>query len=180
MTTESFRPLFEHVAAAYADSADGRLDNAALYRAVAERAGIDDAALKARAAIGRSGQLHSPVERAIRWHTQTLKHMGVIQRVDGERGVWELVERTRKGLHVPAVPVKLVAFSTRLGVAIWGDNRDVLANIDEPIALTRLVRRSRSRGRALTATHPSTSTSTSCARRSNRWCAHWRRVAPWS
>ncbi|KZC39844.1 DNA methyltransferase [Rhodanobacter sp. FW510-R12] len=128
-------PLFEHVAAAYSDSDDGRLDNASLYRMVAERAGIPESKRRARSPIGRTGQLHSPVERAIRWHTQTLKHMGAIRRVDGERGVWELVERTRQGLHVPAVPVKLVAFSTALGVAIWGDNRGVIANLDEPIHL---------------------------------------------
>lgn len=128
-------PLFEHVASAYADSEDGRLDNATLYRVVAERAGISDADRRARAPIGQAGQLHSRVERAIRWHTQTLKHMGVLRRVEGERGVWELVERTRKGLHVPVVPVKLVAFSTDLGVAIWGDNLDVIARLDEPVHL---------------------------------------------
>ncbi|MEY2161644.1 MULTISPECIES: DNA methyltransferase [unclassified Rhodanobacter] len=128
-------PLFEHVASAYADSDEGRLDNATLYRAVADRAGISETARRARAPIGRAGQLHSRVERAIRWHTQTLKHMGVLRRVEGERGVWELVERTRKGLHVPAVPVKLVAFSTDLGVAIWGDNTDIVTRLDEPVHL---------------------------------------------
>lgn len=127
--------LFTHVASAYADSEDGRLDNTTLYREVSHRAGISDDQRRSRSPIGRAGQLHSRVERAIRWHTQTLKHMGVIRRVDGERGVWELVERTRKGLHVPAVPVRLVAFSTDLGVAIWGDNIDVIARLDEPVHL---------------------------------------------
>ncbi|MGH8156609.1 MAG: DNA methyltransferase [Rhodanobacter sp.] len=127
--------LLAHVATAYADSADGRLDNTSLYRAVGERAGISDAHLRSRTPIGSAGKPYSLAERAIRWHMQTLKHMGVIKRVDGERGVWELVERTRKGLHVPAVPVKLVAFSTDLGVAIWGDNMDVITRLDEPVHL---------------------------------------------
>ncbi len=125
--------LFGYVADAYADS--GRLDNQTLYRSVAERAGLDHERMKARSPVGRAGKPHSLTERGIRWHTQTLKHMGVIKRVDGERGVWELVERTREGLHVPAVPVKLVAFSTDLGVAIWGDNMDVLTRLDEPVHL---------------------------------------------
>lgn len=125
--------LFTHVADAYADN--GKLDNQRLYRVVAERAGIDRDAMKARVPVGREGKPYSLTERAIRWHVQTLKHMGVIQRVEGERGVWELVERTREGLHVPAIPVKLVAFSTDLGVAIWGDNTDVLARLDEPVHL---------------------------------------------
>lgn len=125
--------LFSHVAEAYADN--GRLDNQSLYNAVAERAGLDREQMRVRSPIGRTAKLHSLTERAIRWHTQTLKHMGVIKRVESERGVWELVERTRQGLHVPAIPVKLVAFSTDLGVAIWGDNMDVLARLDEPVHL---------------------------------------------
>lgn len=127
--------LFMHVAAAYADSQDGRLDNGSLYREVSARAGIGEAERRTRTPIGQSGQLHSRIERAIRWHTQTLKHMGVIRRVDGARGVWELVEKTRTGLHVPTVPVRLVAFSTDMGVAIWGDNMDVIAQLDEPVHL---------------------------------------------
>lgn len=126
-------PLFAHVADAYADS--GTLDNQSLYRVVAERAGIDANSMKSRVPVGRDGKRYSLTERAIRWHVQTLKHMGVIQRVEGERGVWELVERTREGLHIPAIPVKLVAFSTDLGVAIWGDNTDILARLDEPVHL---------------------------------------------
>jgi site-specific DNA-methyltransferase (cytosine-N4-specific) len=126
-------PLFAHVADAYADS--GTLDNQSLYRDVAERAGIDADAMKARVPVGQDGKRYSLTERAIRWHVQTLKHMGVIQRVEGERGVWELVERTREGLHIPAIPVKLVAFSTDLGVAIWGDNTGILARLDEPVHL---------------------------------------------
>ncbi len=125
--------LFTHVADAYADN--GRLDNQSLYHAVAERAGLDREQMKVRSPVGRAGKPHSLVERAIRWHTQTLKHMGVIKRVDGERGVWELVERTREGLHVPAIPVRLVAFSTDLGVAIWGDNLDVMPLLNEPVHL---------------------------------------------
>ncbi|TAL63689.1 MAG: site-specific DNA-methyltransferase [Burkholderiaceae bacterium] len=126
---------FELVAGAYADSPSGKLDNQSLYREVAQRAGLDPASLKQRTPVGKAGKRYSLAERGIRWHVQTLKHMGVIRRVHGERGVWELVEKSRSGLHTPIIPVKLVAFSTDLGVAIWGDNMDVLANLAEPIHL---------------------------------------------
>jgi len=127
--------LFAHVAAVYADHTDGRVTNSELYTAVAERAGLDPTALKARTAIGKSGQKHNVLARAIRWNQQTLKAMGILQHVPGERGVWEMAERTKTGLHVPIAGVKMVAFSTSLGVAIWGDCVDVFSRIDQPIAL---------------------------------------------
>lgn len=123
--------LFGPVADAFADH--GRLDTRTLYRDVAERAGLTQAQREDRSRVGRSGKRHNLTERGIRWHVQTLKHMGVVQRV--ERGVWELVERTREGLHVPAVPQRLVAFSTDLGVAIWGDNMDLMPRLNEPVHL---------------------------------------------
>ncbi|HEX7121445.1 MAG TPA: DNA methyltransferase, partial [Gemmatimonadaceae bacterium] len=107
----------------------------ALYELVADRAGVDRSALEARVPIGTSGQRHSVVKRAVRWHQQTLKRMGVLEHVDGERGVWQLAQRTRKGLHTPLIGVKLLAFSTNLGAAVWGDCVDVFKSFDEPIHL---------------------------------------------
>lgn len=124
-----------HVASAFTESDAGRMDTQALYREVASRAGLSPARLREVQPVGRNRTPRNLTKRAIRWHVQTLKHMGVVKRVEGERGVWELVEPTRKGLHVPRIPVKLVAFSTDLGVAIWGDNREVLAGLDEPVHL---------------------------------------------
>lgn len=37
-------------------------------------------------------QQHNPLKRTIRWHQQTLKEMGVLARVAGERGIWALSE----------------------------------------------------------------------------------------
>lgn len=122
-----------HVASAYADH--GKLENATLYDIVADRTGLSKDQLNAVSPVGKRGAPHRLAHRSIRWHAQTLKHMGVIKRVEGERGVWEFVAPTREGLHVPAVPIKLVAFSTDLGVAIWGDNRDVFSDFNEPIHL---------------------------------------------
>lgn len=131
-----FQPdLFAHVGAAYAEAPDGSLDNQALYNLVAERAGIDAESLDARIPIGQAGAQRSPLKRKIRWHQQTLKTLGVIERVPGERGIWRLTEKAGKDLHRAATGVKLVAFSTDLGVAIWGRCQEVFSGLDEPIAL---------------------------------------------
>lgn len=131
-----FQPdLFAHVGCAYAEAEGGTLDNAALYNQVAERAGVDIAKLDARVPIGNAGALRSPLKRKIRWYQQTLKQLGVIERIPGERGIWRLTENAGKDLHKAASGVKLVAFSTDLGVAIWGRCQEVYSGIGEPIAL---------------------------------------------
>jgi len=126
--------LFPHVAAAYADAA-GTLDNATLYKTVAQRAGIAEGELHARVPIGSAGARRSTLTRKIRWVQQTLKQLRVIERVDGERGIWKLTEHAGKDLDRVAAGVKLLAFHTELGVAIWSRHQDVFANLDQPITL---------------------------------------------
>ena len=118
---------------AYASSDTGRLENADLYRWLVESKGVPPEVLSERKPIGEDGSLHSPAKRKIRWYQQTLKSMGVIKRVG--RGVWELVEPQGKNLHKAPDAVKVVAFSTELGVAIWGSNRHVFAGLNEAVAL---------------------------------------------
>ncbi|WP_175762242.1 site-specific DNA-methyltransferase [Burkholderia anthina] len=126
--------LFAHVASAYAEADDGTLTNADLYARVAARAGIHADALVSRETIGGStGQ--NRVRHRIRWAQQTLKAMNVLSRVADRRGVWTLSEAAGKKLRAARAGVKLVAFSTDLGMAVWGSNLDVMDGIDEPISL---------------------------------------------
>lgn len=132
--------LFADIAGAYAASHDGTLDNAALYAAVAQRAGISLSDIETRTPVGQQKKPRSLAKRQIRWYQQTLKKLGVLQRVPGKRGVWQLSESAGKELHRAAPGVMLVAFSTHLGVAIWGNQQDVFrawssVASDEPIAL---------------------------------------------
>lgn len=127
--------LFGHVAAAYAEAPGGVLDNAALYNTVAKRSGISADDLAARRPIGQAGKMRSPLQRKIRWYQQTLKDLGVIEHVPGERGIWRLAEPIREDLHRAAAGVRLVAFSTDLGVAIWGRHQDVFHALGEQIHL---------------------------------------------
>ncbi|MBU2758650.1 DNA methyltransferase [Acidithiobacillus sulfurivorans] len=127
--------LFAEIASAYAASTDGVLDNDSLYSTVAERIGTTPEALGTRTPIGRAGVPRSTVKRKIRWYQQTLKQLGIIEHVPGERGVWQLSENAGKDLHRAATGVTLVTFSTDLGIAIWGNHQDVFRQINAPIAL---------------------------------------------
>jgi DNA modification methylase len=127
--------LFAHVASAYADAPNATLDNAALYAQIAQRAGVTEEAMDATVAIGADGEKRSPIKRTIRWHQQSLKALGVIEHVEGARGLWRLSESAGERLHKAANGVKLVAFSTHLGVAIWSRSADVFGGLNEPVAL---------------------------------------------
>lgn len=127
--------LFAQISAAYADAPGGTLDNATLYGWVATRTGMTPDVLDARTPIGRAAIPRSTVKRKVRWYQQTLKQLGVIEHVPSERGIWRLTETAGKDLHQVTTGVKLVAFSTDLGIAVWGRCQDVFNQIDEPIAL---------------------------------------------
>jgi DNA modification methylase len=124
--------LFDHVVQAYLD-ADGTLPNQQLYETVQRSAGLRADALTTSVPVGESGRRHNIVKRTIRWHTQTLKHMGLVERDGSQRGAWRLAVRNRKGLHEAAPRTRLVAFSTKLGIAIWGRCETALAGLDQPI-----------------------------------------------
>lgn len=127
--------LFTEVLHAYTAEREGRLDNATLYRDVADRAGIPEEAFAERAPVGKDGQLHSLLARQVRWHQQTLKHAGILQKVEDERGWWKLTKPAKKDLSEVGRGVALIGFSTELGAAILGHCDHVFAAIDSPITL---------------------------------------------
>lgn len=127
--------LFACVTQAFLDHDGDSLGNASLYQAVARSAGLPAEALVTRAPVGKAGRHHNLATRAIRWHQQTLKRMGVIERDPAQRGAWRLAVRNKKGLHEATATTRLVAFSTRLGVAIWGRCETALAGLDQPVTL---------------------------------------------
>ncbi len=123
-----------HVQEAYA-KADKPLSNEELYDSVAELAGIPKSALNEQSEIGKAKVKRSKLKRQIRWYQQTLKSMNLLQKVDGERGVWELSSKTKKGLHEALGGVRLVAYSTNLGLAVWSNNKSFFSDLDEPVHL---------------------------------------------
>lgn len=127
--------LFEVVRDIYAE-AQSPVSNEQLYDMVAKRTLISHSHLKAKQPIGKSATMRSPLERKIRWHQQSLKAAGWITRTE-KRGLWELTSEGRQELTKikPDSSLCLVAFSTKLGIAIWGHCRDVFQNFDQPISL---------------------------------------------
>lgn len=59
----------------------------------------------------------------------------MIEHVDGERGIWLLWDGARKKLRQAATGVRLAAFSTDLGLAVWARAQSVFPALGEPIAL---------------------------------------------
>lgn len=123
------------VAALYKANPDVALDNKTLYSLISERYSISKDSLGRRVPIGAAASLHSPLKRGIRWMQQTLKQARIIERVKGTRGVWRLTEEAKRDLH-PAKPgVKLLAFRTDLGMAVWGASEDIFKRLTIPITL---------------------------------------------
>lgn len=119
----------EAVKQAYAD-AGGQLDNDALYEAM----GLDAETLQERAPVGRSGQKHNLHARKVRWFQQTLKKAKILERIPGQRGHWRMTPEAMGEQRTAAPGIALVAFSTKLGIAIWANWKDVFPSLDEPIS----------------------------------------------
>lgn len=125
--------LFDHVKAAYADI-DQPISQTDLYRTVARTANLSEEDLERVEPVGQNQTPCRVLKREIRWHQQTLKHAGLIQ-PSGRRGQWELTGKGKTRLRKIRPKASMVAFSTRLGAALWSLNEDVFSSIDAPITL---------------------------------------------
>jgi len=133
MTQQLQFDLFDHIVGAFAQPANGRLTTTELYRMAAGRAGMDPKLLNERVPVGKDGALVSVGKRALRWQMQTAKMKGLIQRVQDRRGVWEITDLGLQKLRTVKSGVKVLAFSTDLGVAILANCEDVIGAISGPI-----------------------------------------------
>jgi DNA modification methylase len=109
------------------------VDNRTLYNRVRLTTGIAFEEWERKQPVGVSGQEHSLASRRSRWHQQSLRKLGIIERVPGKRGVWRLTTGQEQLTAAPA-GVHLVAYSTNLGLALWSCN-SVFSKLDEPIHL---------------------------------------------
>lgn len=125
--------LFD-VLGAYRAAGDS-ISNEELYEQLTSQELLTRAELDAVSPIGESQELHSKSKRRIRWFQQTLKGMGLLERIDGERGVWRLSHKNKAGLHEALDGVHLVAYSTELGCAVWTNNQPLFKSLGEPIHL---------------------------------------------
>ena len=102
---------------------------------VTTRCGVDPDEFARKHLVGKAQQPHSLLARSVRWHQQTLKHAGVLECVEGDRGVWQLTRPAQQDLNSIQPGVAVVGFSTDLGVAILATCDSVFSRIDCPITL---------------------------------------------
>lgn len=122
-----------HVTQAYNNAGNKLpLSNDALYGEIASIMGWPRSYFEEKEAVGFPGQPHSLAKRRVRWMQQTLKHLGVLEKVG--RSSWKLAEKNKGGLHVIPARLALEAFSTHLGIALWS-NCSVLRQLHEPVHL---------------------------------------------
>lgn len=69
----------------------------------------------------------------VRGCQQSLKRLGVLERMD--RGKWHLSPKAREKLSPAPRKQVLIAFSTDLGVALWGNAEDVFGRLEDEITL---------------------------------------------
>lgn len=128
-------PLLSSYAAA------STLSNEQLYATLSEKQGLPECHWARRVPIGKSGKLYSQERRSVRWIQQTLRELGLIERVPGQRGVWRATEKlkeaapVREALHVSPSRWITLGYSTKLGVALWADSSSVFSHLGEPIHL---------------------------------------------
>ena len=127
--------MFSEVLHAYSAERGGVLSNTDLYDAVAERSGLSLETFQERTPVGEAAQPRSLLARQVRWHQQTLKHAGILEHADGERGVWRLTQPAGEELNAVRPKVAVIGFSTEFGVAILGACEHVFAKIDSSITL---------------------------------------------
>ena len=111
---------------------DGQpLSNREIYDKLKRNGYVNEADLDAKVPVGLSGQSHSPGKRKFRWLQQSARLLGLLERVPDQRGVWRAVKKSE--LTPAPAGFMLLAFSTKLGLAIWGNCEDALTHLDHPI-----------------------------------------------
>lgn len=125
--------LLEHVKAAYADE-QAPLSQEELYERVTRSAALSREEVDKREPVGNDQKCYSLLKRQVRWHQQTLKQAGLIQPTS-KRGQWELTGKGKIRLRKVKPKATVMAFSTKLGAALWSLSDDVFSSINAPITL---------------------------------------------
>tara|TARA_B100000929_G_scaffold281234_1_gene260029 strand:+ start:25652 stop:26914 length:1263 start_codon:yes stop_codon:yes gene_type:complete len=92
-------------------------DNLTIYAKVARVIGINTQDYVAK--IGRAKSSRNTYHRAIRYAQQTLKEKGLVERL--ERGLWGITKKGKQTLTEIDAERHMIAFSSDLGVAVWGN-----------------------------------------------------------
>lgn len=124
--------LFGSVLGVYLRHGD-RVDNEDLYSELVAAGKVEQAEMDRVEPIGSAGVERSVAKRKVRWYQQTLKHLGLVERVPEKRGAWRATAKAREKLTPAPARVVMLGFSTDLGVGLWASCRDVFDGLGEPI-----------------------------------------------
>lgn len=124
--------LFSAIVEIYGE-AKTPINNNEVYKTLIKKLSIPEDILKSKSVVGNSS--YNAFKRKVRWHQQTLKQAGVLERVEGERGSWCVAKKKEGDLDKIQPNLSIIGFSTRLGVAIIGYSQSVFAKLNEPIHL---------------------------------------------
>lgn len=112
----------------------GEVANEEMFASASKPLGLSEEDLRFKSPVGVAGRKHSLAKRRLRWAQQTLKHLGLLERTPGQRGVWRLRSASENELTPAQTGMTLLAFSTDLGLCLWS-SCEALARIEEPVAL---------------------------------------------
>lgn len=127
--------IFRAVREVYAESDGAPVTNTELYEKVSEKIGVPMDEFTARSPVGSAGRPHALKTRTARWVQQTMRMRGQLEAVHGRRGTWQLTAEGKEQLHRNVGRFFQVAFSTDLGVAIFGDFEPALEHLRDEITL---------------------------------------------
>lgn len=129
--------LFSAIQDVYREAAnDGSaVSNRDLYPELVKRGVLSAEEISSRSPIGQSGALHSTGARRVRWLQQTMRTMGLLERVGDRRGHWQLTPGAKQELTIAPAGVAMLAFETKYGFAIWSDCRTLFSSLSEPVHL---------------------------------------------
>jgi DNA modification methylase len=133
-TTLAKAKLNRAVEAAYAAKPSSPVSNDEVMRRLLSAGVISASDLTRNEVVGANQERHNLARRAMRWHQQTMRAAGLLER-PGPRGSWQLTREGRERLTRPTKSTVLLGMSTDLGVALWGSAEHAFARWDEPIAL---------------------------------------------
>lgn len=103
----------------------GCKENVEVYRSVATDMKVNP--LQHEKPVGVKGQLRNVFHRQVRFAQQTLKQKGWLHRLD--RGHWSITREGKYALTRINVDKYMIAFSSNLGVAMWGDAKTIFSDV---------------------------------------------------
>lgn len=115
-------PLFDTIANIYRSNPDTAVSQQQLYQSAADSLNLAPEQTSETKRL-KDGSRYNVFQRDCRWVQQQLKAKGLLERVD--KGMWQITKAGKDQLTEIQPGYVCLAFSTDLGVCLWGDAKTV-------------------------------------------------------